>query len=81
MIINYLQFIFLFLVPPDINDEETVSDITVNEGENATLVCKAKGNPLPKIMWKREDGQKIATRNKLKKNLCKKLILDITNKT
>lgn len=73
--------LFFFLVPPDINDEETVSDITVNEGENATLVCKAKGNPLPKITWKREDGQKIAMRNKPKKILCKKLVLDINKQT
>lgn len=54
-------------VPPDIKDEETISDITVQEGENATLACKAKGNPLPKITWKREDGHKIAIKNKSKK--------------
>lgn len=59
----------IFTVPPDIRDEETVSDITVKEGENATLACKAKGNPPPRIFWKREDGQKI--KNKSKKNLGK----------
>ncbi|KAL5242060.1 hypothetical protein ACI65C_009469 [Semiaphis heraclei] len=56
-------------VPPDIKDEETISDITVKEGENATLACKAKGNPPPRITWKREDGHKIAIRNKSKKTL------------
>ncbi|CAH1721150.1 lachesin-like [Aphis gossypii] len=56
-------------VPPDIKDEETISDITVKEGENATLACKAKGNPLPKITWKREDGHKIAIKNKSKKTM------------
>lgn len=65
-------FYFFFLVPPDIKDEETVSDITVKEGENATLACKAKGNPLPRITWKREDGQKITIKNQPKKTLCKK---------
>ncbi|KAK6644449.1 hypothetical protein RUM43_000716 [Polyplax serrata] len=44
------------LVPPDIIDEETSSDVTVREGENATLVCRAKGHPVPRIIWKREDG-------------------------
>lgn len=67
------KFVFVYIVPPDIKDEETISDITVKEGENATLACKAKGNPLPRITWKREDGQKIATRNKSKKILGEKL--------
>ncbi|EEB18596.1 lachesin precursor, putative [Pediculus humanus corporis] len=43
-------------VPPDIIDEETSSDVTVREGENATLICRAKGHPVPRIIWKREDG-------------------------
>lgn len=45
----------------------------MNEGENATLACKAAGNPLPRITWKREDGQKIAMKNKPKKILRKKI--------
>lgn len=65
--------VLYIIVPPDIKDEETVSDITVKEGENATLACKAKGNPLPKITWKREDGQKIVMKNKPKKMLSKEL--------
>jgi neurotrimin len=65
---------FLFIVPPDIKDEETISDVTVNEFENATLACKAKGNPLPKITWKREDGHKITIKNKSRKTLlCEQL--------
>jgi len=67
----------LFIVPPDIKDDETVSDITVKEGENATLACKAKGNPLPRITWKREDGQKIAIKNKPKKILSEKNVFKI----
>jgi hypothetical protein len=46
-------------VPPDITDEETSSDITVQEGENATLVCHAAGHPAPRILWRREDGESL----------------------
>lgn len=45
------------LVPPDIQLEKTSSDTTVNEGEDATLVCHATGRPEPTIIWKREDGK------------------------
>ncbi|XP_031331354.1 limbic system-associated membrane protein-like, partial [Photinus pyralis] len=43
-------------VPPDIDDTETSSDVTVSEGENVTLACKASGHPSPRILWRREDG-------------------------
>ena len=46
-----------FAVPPDINSEMTSSDVTVNEGSNATLTCKAFGLPRPEIKWRREDGR------------------------
>ena len=48
-------------VPPDIDDQQsTASDITANEGDNVTLTCVARGKPAPRIVWRREDGQKIA---------------------
>lgn len=50
-------FPFFVAVPPDINDTETSSDVTVTEGENATLVCQASGRPTPRILWRREDGE------------------------
>ena len=50
---------YVVTVPPDIVDEGTSSDITVQEGDNATLVCKAKGHPMPRIVWRREDGESI----------------------
>ena len=46
-------------VPPDIIDEKSTSDVTVNEGDNVTLTCTATGKPAPRIVWRREDGQKI----------------------
>ncbi|KAK2718747.1 lachesin-like isoform X2 [Artemia franciscana] len=47
------------LVPPDIDDEKSTSDISVNEGDDATLTCYAIGRPLPRVVWRREDGDKI----------------------
>ncbi|XP_046400586.1 lachesin-like [Ischnura elegans] len=46
-------------VPPDISDAETSSDITVQEGENATLQCRATGHPTPRIVWRRENGESL----------------------
>lgn len=43
-------------MPPDIDDTETTSDITVSEGDNVTLSCIATGHPEPRILWRREDG-------------------------
>lgn len=34
----------------------------VPEGGSAKLVCKARGYPKPKILWKREDGGPILSR-------------------
>ncbi|XP_075145607.1 dpr-interacting protein gamma [Haematobia irritans] len=49
-------------VPPDIINEESSSDLAVQEGEDATLVCKATGNPIPRVTWRREDGEMILLR-------------------
>ncbi|XP_063218510.1 lachesin-like [Bacillus rossius redtenbacheri] len=53
-------------VPPDILYEETSADLSVQEGDNATLVCRANGNPPPRITWRREDGQHIIMRRGLR---------------
>lgn len=37
--------------------------MTVREGENATLVCRAKGHPVPRITWRREDGEHLEIRS------------------
>lgn len=49
--------------PPDISDENSSSDTTIHEGRNATLHCSAKGNPTPRIFWRRDDGIAIKVRN------------------
>lgn len=49
-------------VPPDIEDEGTSSDVTVHEGENATLTCRAKGHPTPRVSWRRESSEQIVVR-------------------
>ncbi|XP_066954068.1 lachesin-like [Macrobrachium rosenbergii] len=46
-------------VPPNIIDEQTSGDVTVPDGESVTLTCTANGYPKPRIVWKREGGEKI----------------------
>lgn len=59
-----LQTAFLeVVIPPDINYDETSGDLMVPEGGSAKLVCKARGYPKPRIVWRREDSGVIVTRN------------------
>lgn len=68
--LNCLQYILLFLqtaflevvIPPDIVYEETSGDMMVPEGGSAKLVCKARGYPPPRIVWRREDGGDLISR-------------------
>lgn len=46
-------------MPPDIIDQESSGDLTVREGQDVTLTCRAKGHPAPSITWRREDNQDI----------------------
>ncbi|XP_043666437.1 limbic system-associated membrane protein-like isoform X1 [Vespula pensylvanica] len=48
------------VVPPDILDNSTSTDMVVKEGSNVTLRCAARGSPQPNITWKREDGELIS---------------------
>ncbi|CAI4228139.1 unnamed protein product [Auanema sp. JU1783] len=43
-------------VPPSVS-RNTPSAIEVREGHNATLSCKAEGNPAPTVIWRRQDRQ------------------------
>lgn len=47
------------MIPPDIINEDTSSDMMVPEGESVRLSCKAKGYPQPHITWRREDNEDI----------------------
>ncbi|XP_026331753.1 lachesin-like, partial [Hyposmocoma kahamanoa] len=51
----YLSNNVLSIVPPDIINEETSADVSAQELDNITLLCRASGHPPPKITWRRED--------------------------
>ncbi|XP_051175236.1 lachesin-like [Leptopilina boulardi] len=44
------------VVPPDILDYPTSTDMIVREGSNVTLRCAATGIPEPTVTWRRETG-------------------------
>ncbi len=50
----------ILLVPPTFVQSGTSEDVSVKEGSGARLRCEAKGNPPPKVQWKREDGRQIS---------------------
>lgn len=53
----------LFTVPPDILSSGTSEgEVSVLEGENATLSCKATGRPAPRVLWRREKSGSILMR-------------------
>lgn len=49
-------------MPPDIINEESSTDISVQEGEDAVLTCRATGHPQPRVTWRREDNDYIYIR-------------------
>ncbi|XP_017779903.1 PREDICTED: neurotrimin-like, partial [Nicrophorus vespilloides] len=53
--VGYLDIV----VPPDILDYPTSTDMIVRERSNVNLKCVAKGSPEPSITWKREGGEPI----------------------
>lgn len=62
--LHVLQMAFLeVVIPPDIIYEETSGDMMVPEGGSAKLICKARGFPKPKVVWRREDGGDIIVRS------------------
>ncbi|OXA64235.1 Lachesin [Folsomia candida] len=51
------QFGYLHVVvPPNIDDSMSSSDIIVRENSNVSLQCHATGSPTPVVKWRREDG-------------------------
>ncbi|XP_050522460.1 neurotrimin-like [Daktulosphaira vitifoliae] len=47
------------VVPPDILDYPTSTDMNVREDSNVSLRCAASGSPAPNITWRREGGELI----------------------
>lgn len=65
------------LVPPDIINEDSSVDMAVQEGEDAALTCRASGNPVPRVTWKKEDGDFIYIRKQGNRDLMKGQRLNI----
>ncbi|KAF6207943.1 hypothetical protein GE061_016392 [Apolygus lucorum] len=66
-------------VPPDILNDETSADVSIQEGENATLICKAAGHPEPRITWRREDGTHILLRKNARSDMSNPRVYDSRN--
>ncbi|EAT41938.1 AAEL006477-PA [Aedes aegypti] len=49
------------VVPPNILDYPTSTDMVVREGSNVTLKCAASGSPPPIIIWRREGNEPISS--------------------
>lgn len=49
----------IFLVPPNIDDSMSSSDVIVRENSNVSLSCHATGSPEPEVKWRREDSGEI----------------------
>ncbi|XP_023290598.1 lachesin [Orussus abietinus] len=49
-------------VPPDFVAEETSGDVMINEGGQTKLTCRARGVPMPRVTWRREDNKDIVIR-------------------
>ncbi|GFX04948.1 ig-like domain-containing protein [Trichonephila clavipes] len=66
--IGYLDVV----VPPDIIEELSSSDMFAREGTDVTLKCAARGRPEPKLSWRREDYKPVGAGNWQKNNLAQK---------
>ncbi|GLV34373.1 Dpr-interacting protein alpha [Carabus blaptoides fortunei] len=56
--VGYLDVV----VPPDFINEETSGDVMIPEGGTIKLTCRARGYPVPHVLWRREDGSDIIVR-------------------
>nr|XP_018904085.1 PREDICTED: lachesin-like isoform X1 [Bemisia tabaci] len=55
------QFGYLnVVVPPNIDDALSSSDVIVREGASVNLTCRASGKPPPTIKWRRDGGAQLS---------------------
>ncbi|KAJ9594897.1 hypothetical protein L9F63_013822, partial [Diploptera punctata] len=47
------------VVPPDFVNEDTSGDVMVPEGGTVKLTCRARGYPMPHVLWRREDNAEL----------------------
>ncbi|XP_073992988.1 neurotrimin-like isoform X2 [Rhodnius prolixus] len=66
------------VVPPDILDYGTSTDMVVREGSNVSFRCAASGSPPPNITWRREAGEAISLGNGVEVNSVEGPVLNIT---
>ncbi|XP_068081848.1 lachesin [Anabrus simplex] len=71
---GYLEVV----VPPDILDYPTSTDMVVREGTNVTLRCAATGSPTPNVTWRREDGESIPFGNGMEVSSVEGPVFNIT---
>lgn len=62
------------LVPPDILDHPTSTDMVVREGSTVTLTCAASGSPNPSIVWRREAGEAVVLNDGSQGNTCHQFV-------
>jgi hypothetical protein len=70
---GYLEVV----VPPDFINEDTSGDLMVPEGGTVKLTCRARGYPVPHVLWRREDNADIIIKEpsgiKTRGKVCRKL--------
>ena len=51
-----LALIFYVSASPKVTALPPIGLVTVTEGDDATLECESSGNPLPALIWSRNEG-------------------------
>jgi hypothetical protein len=79
MFLSFVQMGHLdVVVPPDFVNEDTSGDVMVPEGGTVKLTCRARGYPIPHVLWRREDNvdliikepSGVKTRGEFYKQMC-----------
>ena len=51
MLLQHVLNLNVFAEPPVVHQQQFVEDLKVRVGEDVSLVCAARGNPMPHIKW------------------------------